>query len=187
MAYLIVACEIGFWLVLLAGLATRYLLGRKRAGAVVLLCVPAVDLTLLVATVIHLKSGAQPTFADGLAAVYLGVSVAYGHQMIRWADARFAHRFAGGPPPTRPSKVGPEHARRERRLWYRHLYAYLVGAILVLAGVVVVGDPSRSDALLAWLPRWALVLAIDFLWSFSYTIWPRKAKADPAGTAHRAP
>jgi hypothetical protein len=177
MVQLIVACEIGFWLVLFAGLATRYLLGRQRVGAAILFCVPAVDLILLVATVMHLRTGGEATFADGLAAVYLGVSVAYGKQMIGWADARFAHRFAGGAPPTRAPKAGPAHARHERRLWYRHVYAFAVGAVLILAGAALVEDSSRSEALIAWIPRWALVLAIDFLWSFSYTIWPRKAKS----------
>ncbi|WP_199522137.1 hypothetical protein [Geodermatophilus marinus] len=33
---LIVACEAGFWLLLGAGLVTRYVLGRRRAGAVLL-------------------------------------------------------------------------------------------------------------------------------------------------------
>jgi hypothetical protein len=33
------------------------------------------------------------------APAYLGFSVVFGPSVIRWADARFAHRFAGGPPP----------------------------------------------------------------------------------------
>jgi hypothetical protein len=174
--YVIVACEIGFWVVLLAGLAVRYRLGLRRAGAVVLACVPLVDLVLLVATVIHLRTGATAQFADGLAAVYLGVSVAYGHQMMSWADARFAHRFAGGSPPVRPPRTGPAHARRERRGWYRHVLAFTIGCALILGGVALVGDASQAQGLLSWIPRWALVLVIDFVWSFSYTFWPRPAR-----------
>ncbi|WP_424326067.1 hypothetical protein [Gordonia sp. (in: high G+C Gram-positive bacteria)] len=34
-----------------------------------------------------------------LARLYLGVTVVFGPRLIRWADARFAHRFAGGPAP----------------------------------------------------------------------------------------
>lgn len=175
MLYAIVACEIGFWVVLLAGLAVRYPLQRPDAGAVLLACVPLVDLVLLVVTILHLRSGAEAQWADGLAAVYLGVSVAYGRQMLRWADARFAHRFAGGPPPPRPPKRGPAHARRERQGWYRHALAFVIGCALLLGGVVLVGDVARSQQLLAWIPRWGLVLVIDFVWSFSYTLWPRKA------------
>jgi hypothetical protein len=174
--YVIVACEIGFWVVLLAGLAVRYRLGLRRAGAVVLACVPLVDLVLLVATVIHLRTGATAQFADGLAAVYLGVSVAYGHQMMSWADARFAHRFAGVSPPVRPPRTGPAHARRERRGWYRHVLAFTIGCALILGGVALVGDASQAHGLLSWIPRWALVLVIDFVWSFSYTFRPRPAR-----------
>ncbi|WP_197651791.1 hypothetical protein [Carbonactinospora thermoautotrophica] len=175
----IIACEIGFWIVLLAGLCARYLLRRRRLGAALLCCVPLVDLVLLVATVLHLRGGATAGWEHGLAAVYLGVSVAYGHQMVRWADERFAHRFAGGPPPTRPPKFGPGHARHQRQQWLRHLLAWATGCGLLLAAMAYVGDRDRTTALEGWIHRWTLVLAIDFLWSFSYTIWPRKPEAEP--------
>ncbi len=42
-------------------------------------------------------------------------------------------------------------------------------------GVALVGDPDRTGALMGIAQGWALVLAVDFLWSFSYTLWPRKA------------
>ena len=54
---------------------------------------------LLVATVIDLGQGATADFTHRLAAASIGVSVAFGHSMIRWGDQRFAHRFAGGPEP----------------------------------------------------------------------------------------
>ncbi|MCP9964683.1 hypothetical protein LUW74_13890 [Actinomadura madurae] len=94
---IIAACEIGFWVVLAAGLAARYPLRLRRTGAALLLCVPLIDLVLLAATVIDLRGGATAGTGHGLAAAYLGYSVAFGHSMVRWADERFAHRFAGGP------------------------------------------------------------------------------------------
>src|SRR5437899_3014186 len=102
----LVACEIGFWVVLAAGLLLRYPLRRPRAGAVVLACVPLVDLVLLGATVADLRSGATAGVRHGLAAVYIGFSVAYGHSAVRWADGHFRHRFAGGPKPQGPPKYG---------------------------------------------------------------------------------
>ncbi|RQX50832.1 hypothetical protein DLJ57_10885, partial [Micromonospora chalcea] len=90
----IVGCEVAFWVVLLAGLIARYPLRRPRLGAALLIAVPVVDLVLLAATMIDLRRGATATFAHGLAAAYLGFSVAFGHRMVRWADERFAHRFA---------------------------------------------------------------------------------------------
>ncbi|QIN77899.1 hypothetical protein GBA65_04505 [Rubrobacter marinus] len=177
----IVACEVGFWVVLLAGLAARYGLRRPRLGAALLVCVPLVDLTLLGASVLDLRQGGEADFAHGLAAVYLGVSVAWGHSMVRWADARFAHRFAGGPVPSRPPAGGVEHARYQRGQWARHLLAWAVGCALLLGGVALVGDADRSAALLGIAQTWTLVLAVDFLWSMSYTLWPRRAPARREG------
>ncbi len=88
-----------------------------------LVCVPLIDLILLFATILHLRSGVTADETDGLAAAYIGVSVAFGPSMIRWADARFAHRFAGGPPVQRPPKRGGARARcgwqefRKAALW----------------------------------------------------------------------
>ena len=176
MLILIAACEIGFWAFLLVGLALRYLAGMRRAGAVVLACAPATDLILLIATAIHLHGNATPRTSDGLAAVYLGVSIAFGQRTLRWADSRFAHRFAGGPDAVKPPKTGAAHARHERGMWYRHLLAFSIGSALLLLGVALAGGWSRGAPLLGWIPRWAVVLSIDFVWSFSSTLWPRKPK-----------
>ena len=56
---IIVACEIAFWVVLAAGLVARYGLRRRRLGAILLACVPLVDVVLLVATVLDLSRGAR--------------------------------------------------------------------------------------------------------------------------------
>ncbi len=173
----IVVCEVAFWAFVLAGLVARYLLRRPKLGVALLLMTPAVDLVLMAATVIDLRAGATAGIFHGLAAVYVGVSVAFGHRMIRWADGRFAHRFAGGPPPEQPSKHGPEHARRERAAWYRHLLAWSIGSALLFGMSSFVGDPATTESLLGKAALWALVLAIDFVWSFSYTLWPHKGKA----------
>lgn len=62
---------------------------------------------------IDLRGGATAGFAHGLAAAYIGFSLAFGHSLIRWADVRFAHRFADGPPPPEPARYGRERAVRE--------------------------------------------------------------------------
>ena len=150
-----------------------------------LIATPLVDVVLLAATIADLRGGATATVAHSLAAVYIGVSVAFGHAMVRWADVRFAHRFAGGPAPVPAPRTGRAHAARERRGWLRHLLAWAVGASLLLAGVAVVGDAARTEALLQTAGVWTLVLAIDFLVSFSYTLHPRPGGAG-AGRAARA-
>ena len=172
----IIAAEIAFWLTLSAGLVTRYVLRRPRLGMALLVATPLVDLLLLTATTIDLRRGGEAALPHALAAVYIGVSVAWGHRMIRWADTRFAHRFAGGPSPERPPRTGPKHAARERREWIRHTVAWLTGTALLGLGVLVVGDLDRTSALVSTAMLWTLVLAIDFLISFSYTLWPRHAE-----------
>lgn len=104
--HLIIACEIMFWVFIAAGLAARYLLRRKTLGAALLICAPLVDVVLLVATALDLRGGGEANFTHGLAAAYIGFSVAFGHSLISWADARFAYRFAGGPAPVAPPEYG---------------------------------------------------------------------------------
>ncbi len=170
---LIIASEIAFWLVAAAGLTARYVLHRPRLGGALLAAVPLVDAVLLTAAVIDLRGGATAHTAHALAAVYIGVSVAWGRDLVRWADARVAHRFAGGPAPAGPPRGGPAHARREREQWLRHALAWAVGATLLLGALGLVGDLERSAALLQVAGLWTLILAIDFVISFSYRLSPR--------------
>jgi hypothetical protein len=171
---IIVACEIGFWVVLGAGLAARYLLDRRRLSAVLLTAVPFVDLVLLVATVIDLSGGATADFKHGLAAAYIGFSVAFGHSTIRWADQRFAHRFAGGPPPWRPPRGGRERARHEWREFGKAAFAWAISCALLLAAIAIVGDADRTEALGGWIARLTMILAIWSLWPITHTIRPAR-------------
>ena len=171
---LIVACEIGFWLLLVAGLFARYALRRPRLGAALLLLTPLVDVVLLVATTVDLRRGAEATTVHALAAIYVGVSVAFGSAMVRWADTRMAHRLGAGPAPTPAPKHGRAHARHERRQWARHALAWAIGSTLMLLAWLVVGDPERSERLIQTAQLWTLVLVIDAVISFSYTFSPRR-------------
>jgi hypothetical protein len=172
---LIVAAELAFWLIHLSGLAARYVLHRPRLGMALLVVTPIVDLGLLAATTIDLRRGGEAALPHALAAVYIGVSVAWGKRLVAWADVRFAHRFASGAPPERPPRSGRAHAARERREWLRHLAAWAIGTTLLGIGVLAVGDLERTAALRDVAALWTLVLAIDFVVSFSYTLWPRRA------------
>lgn len=163
----IATCEVGFWVLLAAGMATRYLLKLPKAGLVLLAGVPLVDVVMLVAGVIDLQRGGEPSFKHSLAAIFIGVSVAFGHQSIKWADRWAAYKFAGGPRPVKPSKGGPERARRERQGWFRHLLAYAIGSGLMLAGGLLSGDGYAALLGPAW--TWTIVLVIDGIISFSYS------------------
>ncbi len=112
---LIIACEVGFWVLLAAGLAVRYLLKWRRTSVVLLLCEPVLELVLFVVTAIDLRNGAEPSWEHGLAALYIGFTVAYGHYTIRWLDGHAAHRLAGAPRPPKPPRYGLARARHEGR------------------------------------------------------------------------
>jgi hypothetical protein len=165
----VIACEIGFWLVLAAGLVARYPLRRRRLGAVLLACVPLVDLVLLVLTVVDLRHGARAEFAHGLAAVYLGFSVVFGHAMVRWADVRFASRFAGGAAPAAKPRSGTAaRLRQEWREFGKASLAVSVSAVLLLVAVAVAGPTADTTQLWAWLPRLGLVLGV---WLVGWPLW----------------
>ena len=166
---LIAGAEIAFWVVLASGLAARYLVQRRRLSAVLLASVPLVDLVLLVATVAHLAGEATAEAAHGLAAAYLGVSVAFGPSLLRWADARFAHRFAGGPPPWKPPRGGAARVRHEWREFGKAALAWTVSVAVLGLAIAIIGDADRTEALLAWIVRLTGVLAIWSIWPLSYS------------------
>jgi len=158
--------------ILAAGLLARYLLRLRRTSTVLLICVPLVDVVLLVATGIDLRGGGEASQVHGLAAAYLGFSVAFGHSMVRWADQRFAHRFAGGPPPWRPPKYGAERVRYEWREWGKCLLAWAIGCGLILLLMFVVGSPEQTKALARWLVGLTQVLVIWLIaWPVRVTIF----------------
>ncbi|WP_245646695.1 hypothetical protein [Microtetraspora niveoalba] len=179
MLAVIVACEIGFWVFLGLGLLARYPLRMRRTGAALLLAVPLLDLVLLAATVIDIRGGAVATWQHGLAAAYLGFSVMFGHRTMKWADARFAHRFAGGPPPAGPPAGGMARARYEWLIWLRILAAYAITCALLLAMDKLIGDPHRTRALIEFMTAAAKVPLIALLWPISYTLWPKKTAPNP--------
>lgn len=168
----IVACEVAFWVFIVLGLSARYLLRLRRTGAVLLALSPVTDLVLLTATALDLAGGGTATTAHGLAALYLGFSVAFGHAMIRWADVRFAHRFAGGPAPLR--LAGREYTKACWRDLLRTILGAAVAAAVIGLLALVAGDVQRSAALTSFLPILGIVVAADLLWAVSYTIWPRR-------------
>lgn len=173
----IVACEIAFWVVIVAGLAARYLLRRPRLGGALLILVPVVDLLLLALVAIDLLGGGTASWQHGLAAIYLGISIAYGKRMIAWADIRFAYRFAGGPAPEQLTG-----SRYTAKCWRDLLLTALAVAIAaaVLGGMVwLVNDPVRTEALSGYFGTLGIILGIDLLWAVSYTIWPKRP-IDPA-------
>lgn len=165
----ILACEIGFWALLGLGLIARYLLRLRRASSVLLLLVPVLDLLLLALISWDLlANGTTADFSHGLGAIYLGFTVAFGHQIITRVDAWFAHRVAGGPPPARLPRNGVRRVRHEWSQWLRMVICAVIASAVLGAMVVLVGDPSRTAELTEWFARIWLVTAI---WLIGWPVW----------------
>jgi hypothetical protein len=171
---LIIACEVGFWVLLAVGLALRYVAKMPRASVVVLLCEPMLELVLFVATAIDLKNGAEPDWKHGLAAVYIGFSAALGHQTIRWADARVAHRFFGGPPPVKPPKYGMARASHEWKTAARWMLAAVIAMGLLQGAIWYVGDDGDTGSLREWQAKMLFVIGINVVIALCYTLWPKR-------------
>lgn len=161
----IIGSEVMFWVFLLGGLAARYLLRRTRLSTVLLICAPLVDLVTLAAAVLDLRRGAEPGFAHVLAAIYIGVSVGFGHSMVAWADVRFAHRFAGGPVPAPKPRAGSARIAHERRGITRHAIAWTVGGALLIGAAALVGTDAAWQTFGGAAGLWTVVLVIDALWT----------------------
>ncbi|WP_432191426.1 hypothetical protein [Streptomyces sp. bgisy027] len=178
---LIIACEVGFWVLLALGLAVRYLLKRRRTSVVLLLCEPLLELVLFAATAVDLKNGAEPGWEHGLAALYIGYTVAYGHYTIRWLDGHAAHRLGGAPRPPKPAQYGMARARHEGGLWLRTLLGAAVACALLQGAVWYVGDGDTSS-LRSF--QWVALRAagIHGLVALAYLIWPKQPKGEPASS-----
>lgn len=171
----IVACEVGFWVAIIAGLLARYPGRRPRLGAALLLVAPLIDVVLLVLVAADLIGGGTASWHHGLAALYIGISVAYGHRMIAWADAAFAHRFRGAAPRLKPT--GWAYTAACWKDVARTLLACAIAAGILGALIAVVGAPERTEELLGFFPVLGVLLAIETLWALSYTVWPKKPAA----------
>lgn len=180
---LIVICEVGFWVLLAAGLATRYLLKMPRTGLALLLCEPLLEVLLLVVTAIDLKNGAEPSWRHGLAALYIGYTVGHGHRTVKWLDGHAAHRLGGGPPPVKPPRYGMARARHEGRVWLGSVTAAAVASGLLLLAAWYVGDDGNTDSLKSWIFVAWRAAGIHGLIALSYAIWPKKAPAGDPGSA----
>ena len=176
---LIVGSEIAFWVTLFAGLALRYLLKRSRLSAVVLLCVPLIDLALLAFTVMDLRSGTLATFAHGLAIAYVAFTIAFGPIVLAWADERFAHRFGNGPPPSAAPEYGWAVVLYDLKLWGRCLFAVGIIYVLLSAVIAFVGDPQVTKTLEIWyrIPLGTVVFWFAFGPAWSLVFFKRRPKA----------
>ncbi|MGW7976252.1 hypothetical protein BU116_08420 [Staphylococcus xylosus] len=173
---LLIAAEILFWVFIVLGLISRYVMRREKLGLFFLVLTPVIDLTLVITMSLDLLNGAAATMPHGIAAVYIGVSIAFGKQMIRWADKRFKYFVLKTG--ERPIKAtGIKHAKKYLISWIRHVFAYIIGTGLLWIIIGIVGYSGYLTALVHVIKLWTLILVIDLLIALSYFIWPRPEKS----------
>lgn len=178
----IIAAEVAFWVLLLGGLALRYLARARRLSTIVLFSVPLVDLGLLILVAVDVMHGAAPTRPHAFAALYLGITVAFGHQAIQRTDAWFRHRFAGGPKPLKPPKGSTAEVRAIWGEWFRVVLAAVIGASCLLTMIAIEGRriPDSLDAA-AVHPYWATLLLLPMITVIWFLAGPAFAGwGDPA-------
>ena len=103
--------------------------------------------------------------------------------MVQWADVRVAHRFGSGPAPE-PAPAGgtPERFRAEWAEFGRALLAVAISVVLLLGAAAVAGGGADTTALLSWIPRLGIVLAVWFIgWPVVETVRRVFAPASRSG------
>ncbi len=129
--WVIIAIEIFFWVFLLGGLTSRYVLKMRRLSSILLICVPLLDVVLVSLTIGDLARGSAPNFSHVLAVLYLGFTIGFGHNTIQRADRWFAVRFAGAERLEKATE-GPEYVREQWRDCGRMMVMWLICVPLLL-------------------------------------------------------
>jgi hypothetical protein len=95
--------------------------------------------------------------------------------MMRWADQRFAHRFADGPAPWKPPASGAARVRYEWREWGKCVLASGIACAVMLVLIFLVSSPDHTRALWSdMMPRLGVITAIWLIWPVSRTFGKEK-------------
>lgn len=162
-AAVIIASEVGFWVLIAVGLLVRYGARQRRAADWILASVPVLDLVLIGAVAFDLSQGSEVESVHHLAAYYLGFSVGFGPALIRWVDVRMAHRFAGGPAPVKPRKGTVEYRRYLWEDWFHAVTACAIAAAVLAGLAFTVASDEQASALLGSIAPLGLIVGIWFL------------------------
>ena len=186
----VIGAEVAFWVLLLGGLALRYLARTRRLSSVVLAAVPLVDLVLVTLVAIDVSGGAEPTVPHAVAALYLGITVAFGHHVIQRTDAWFRHRFADGPKPVRAPRGSRAQVREIWHEWLRVVLAAAMGAACLLGMIALEGwrVPANLDSA-ATHPYWSCLMLLPVIvvvWFLAGPAFAGGGAQAPDGPPHAA-
>ncbi|MFT4928111.1 MAG: hypothetical protein ACI8WB_004226 [Phenylobacterium sp.] len=164
--WLIIFCEVGFWIFLFGGLFVRYIIKLPKLGSSLLLCVPLLDVILLVATAYDLRSGTTAEFAHGLAAAYLGFTLVFGHGVVKWADNYFAYKYNGQDKPH--EKYGWTYTKYEWGQWFKGILACGIASVILYLAIIFVNNETKTEALTDWM---YILPSLMFFWFLFGPLW----------------
>lgn len=165
--------EILFWVCLFSGLFVRYVFGWQRISVALLILTPFTDLVQLIVALFDVAGGGYPSFLHGMAAFYIGFSIAGGQQVIHMMDARFSARFNG----VRAQKTSKRVRSPKQQLqlaykdWRRCVYASVV-SLLILVTLIAVAGYRKSF----WLIYWVIVVLFTVVMWWILGVWRLKRK-----------
>ncbi|MGE7093070.1 hypothetical protein ACQKII_16765 [Lysinibacillus sp. NPDC048646] len=169
----IITAEIAFWIVIIVGLICRYVFKMPKLSIFFFALTPVIDLLLVLLTAMDLKAGTPASTAHGIAAIYIGVSIAYGKTMISWADVKFQQWILKASI-EKETLTGMAKGKHEMNMLGRHIVAYIIGAGLLYAMTLFIGSNTDTSPLFQVMKVWGIVLTIDAIISISYVIFPSK-------------
>ncbi|MGK0247775.1 MAG: hypothetical protein ACI910_000502 [Oleispira sp.] len=178
--WLIVFCELGFWLFLFSGLFVRYILKLPRFGSTLLSCVPLLDVILIVVTAYDLHSGTTAEFAHGLAAAYLGFTIVFGHSLMQWADDYFAYKYYGQDKPT--EIYGRSYTEYKWGQWFKGILACVIASGILYLAIIFVNNETKTDALLDWM---YILPSFMFFWFLFGPLWYTVFQKNKSQTANK--
>lgn len=188
--FFLIGAEISFWVLSVAFLLLRYLLDLDRASFVVLALIVLDNLFIAgLGFPDYLRTGEFATYQlVALAIIVYGLT--YGKRDFKRLDRFMKRKVAGWkgealPTAEPPPKAAPrQKAAHERRSFYGHLAVFIVGQAILfavgeswLAAQVAGVVPEEPSALMSAGRIWVVVLVVDAIWSFSYTLFPKRTEA----------
>lgn len=180
---ILIATEIMFWILASLALLLRYWFRMKKASFAVFIILIISQLAVLCIGILDYMIGGTLSQFHIVIIILLLYGLIFGksdfQNLDRWIQRKVA-QMKGEPIPDfseAPQKhlYGKEHAKAERKRFYKHLLIFVIAHIcFAIIGAVV--NPNLAKPIADISNIWFKILIIDFLWSFSYTIFPKKEK-----------
>ncbi|TKC14916.1 hypothetical protein [Robertmurraya kyonggiensis] len=198
-AFLIVS-EVIFWVFVVLALLFRYWFRMKKASFLAFIILILEELAVFFFGVLdYIYVGTFSSF-QVIIVIFILYGIIFGKsdfkKLDRWIKKKVAH-IKGETLPIdeediRGDAYGKEHAKQERRNFYGHFLTFIMLHIIfaILFGYVPesffniplpqgiegISKTSNHNPIASISNIWTKILIVDFIWSFSYTIFPKKEK-----------